>query len=171
RRLREETSDKVILPELENSAKNIAFLQPERVRFYKRAFAGARFRMNFWENLYRQADIAPATFDVTLGFDQAIREGYFPRVASFEGFVPFPFGNNFVYFYGGGSLALTREDTAPIAPLYMEPGVYSDLGASSTIVVPGVKHPFVKAARDTYFFGIGIDLLKLFSSGTVEKKQ
>lgn len=154
------------LPALENSKVNIAFSKSERVRFYKRLFAGFRLKSHFAESIAKEKDLSAATFDVTLGIDEFISNRIGNGVLSFEGFSPFPIGgNDYLYIYGGGSLRLTRKANS-FTPIFLERGNIEDLESATTIIVPGEKSPFGRAPRDTYFFGIGFDFLKLLRRET-----
>ena len=156
--------EKIDLPDLLPSSRNIAFVNEERVRFERRLFVGGRLKVNFFEDRFRQRNMSPAIFDLTVGADEAVTGRLRSPVMSFDGFTPLPFGNDVFYLYAGGSLKLERNAFANVPSIFLRSSAFtsSTLEAPTTLIVPGRQNPFVRSSRDTYFFGIGIDFMRLF---------
>ncbi|HQR33803.1 MAG TPA: hypothetical protein PLK30_13795 [Blastocatellia bacterium] len=141
--------------------KNFAFVVKERDRFFRSYFGGLRFE-TFYGNT---TPVSPsAMFDLTVGQDETITGGRMRgAVLSLDGFFPLPIGHgNLVYLFGTAQMALTRaklEDPL-LLPLA---DTTQTLTSKDTLIVP-VQAP----NRDLYRFGVGVNLLQVFT-GTPKK--
>lgn len=147
-----------------NGKANIAFISPERDRFFRRWFAGLRVKTRFFENEERSSLInqSPAMFDITIGQDEAITRKLTGKILTLEGFTPFPIRKfDYIYLFGGVSTRLTRKVNETIPPFFLEPVTNVSLTNNNTVTVPIDTSSFTRSNRDTFRFGIGIDLIRL----------
>jgi hypothetical protein len=136
----------------------IAFVSPNRDRFYREYFVGLRLKTLYFDDFERPRDIHPANLDVTFGQNEAITGGgLHGGVLRFDGFYPMPFGlRNYVYLYGTAQLKLTRAQTLE-APLFLNPApADASLSGPNTGVV---TLPTVN--RDYYKIGVGVNVIKV----------
>jgi hypothetical protein len=151
-------------PQLTN-AKYVGFTTPDRDRFFRQYSAG--IRVSTYINSTTGQLAPPATYDFTMGQDEAITGGQFKGVvARFSCFYPIaiPTGdrtnsdkNRFLYLFGMASLRAGRGENRQ--PLILEPA-----GADVKGYSPGVSLIAAPSNRDTYRIGIGVDFVNLFKS-------
>lgn len=144
---------------------NIAFVSPERDRFFRRWFTGIRLKTRFFENKKSSSLInqSPAMLDITIGQDEAITRKLTGKILTLEGFTPFPIRRlDYIYLFGGASTLLTRKVNETVPPFFFEPPVTNgSLTNNNTVIVPIDSSVFTRSNRDTFRFGIGIDLIRL----------
>lgn len=159
-------------PFITDDKQNIAFVVPERDRFLRRWFVGGRLKTFFYKNKSDYLDMSPATFDVTIGQDEAITRTLQHKVLSFEGFTPLPIRRlEYLYLFGGATMRLTRKVRTSVPNYFLQAGEITQLGDPlRTVIVSTENNPLTVSNRDTYFFGIGVDLFKLFANKTPENK-
>jgi hypothetical protein len=159
-----------LFPEIPNDKDNVAFVTPERDRFLRRWFVGTRILTHFYKGDSSRMDLSPASLDITIGQDEAITRKLSSPILNFEGFLPFPTDRfNYVYFYAGLSTRFTRKVNTRVPTFFLESATLSDLSDPlKTYVVSADENPLIVSNRDSYFFGIGIDLIKLFREKPVE---
>jgi hypothetical protein len=135
----------------------LAFISPDRDRFLRQYFGGLRFTTRYYEDNGEPAKLFPATFDITIGQNEAVTQRLRGTVLRLEGFYPLPIEKaKFVYLFGSGLLKLHRariDDN----PLVLDP-VTKPLALSDASVF---ALPAPQANRDSYRLGIGVDLLQL----------
>ena len=157
----------VLFPNIDFTGKtNIAFVSPERDRFFRRWFLGFRIKTRFFENADQQSilDQSPAMFDITVGQDEAITKKLTGRILTLEGFTPFPIKRfDYIYLFGGVSTRLTRRVNEVIPPFFLEPVTNVSLSNSNTVTVPIDSSSFTRSNRDTFRFGLGVDLIRLLT--------
>lgn len=151
---------------------NIAFVIPERDRFYRRWFAGMRLKHSFFQNRELPLDLSPAMLDITFGQDESISRTLKNKVMTFEGFTPFPLKElDYIYLFGGATLRLTRKINSNVPPFFLQNADVINLtNSNDTVIFSADSNPLTISNRDTYRFGIGIDLIKLFNRTREEKK-
>jgi hypothetical protein len=158
-------------PSLENASEQfLAFVSPDRDRFFRQFQAGFRFKTYYFSQRGNRIPRAPGMLDVTYGVNEAVTGGGIRGgVLRFDGFYPLPFDKlSFIYLYG---TALMKPVKSKINgdPLILEP-VNPELGLRAfsqnvrPIVVPQID-------RDYYRIGFGIDFVNILSKITPPNKQ
>lgn len=143
---------------------NVAFVTGERDRFYRRWFAGMRLKTSLWDDERTKSHIAPAMFDLTIGQDEAITKKLTNKILTFDGFTPFPIAKaDFIYLFGGVTMRLTRKVEEKIPSFFFRDPTSRDLTDPGMIIIPIDVSPFTQAGRDTFRFGVGVDLVRLFT--------
>jgi hypothetical protein len=164
---------KKAFPEVPETAVNVAFLNPERDRFLRRYFGGARLKTFFYKNDTERLDLSPATLDLTFGQDEAITKKLQGVVLTFEGFAPLPIPSaDYLFLYGGISTRLKAHANVRINSFQLRPASNFNLDDPGNIFYVSADHENLRVQkRDTYFFGIGVDLVKLFRKGSTPAPQ
>jgi hypothetical protein len=141
---------------------NIAFVGPNRIRFYRQYFGGFRFRTNFFDDDgMTRTDIFPALVDITAGQSEAITGRLQGVILRAQGSTPLPILGDFLSIVGSLQMRMGKNRNQPL--LFLEPAdAKASLFDSSTFIVPIDKNPNTISNRDTFKLGIGIDLYKLF---------
>jgi hypothetical protein len=142
---------------------NVAFIQSERDRFYRRYFVGFRVKNYFHENENKRIDQSPAMVDFTIGQNEAITNRLQGLVFSMDGFTPFPIKKfDYVYLFGGVNMRFNKN-TDKVVPFFLEAPQTINLFDTANVVIPIDATPFTRSNRDTFRFGIGIDLIRLIN--------
>lgn len=144
---------------------NIAFVTPERDRFFRRWFAGMRVRHSFFEDEEIPLDLNPAMLDITFGQDEGITKKLTNKVMTFEGFTPFPLkAADYIYLFGGATIRLTRKVNTNVPAFFLPSAEIINLtNSNDTVIVSADTNPLTLSNRDTFRFGIGIDVIRLFN--------
>lgn len=139
--------------------KNIAFVAPERDRFFRQYYAGFRLKTLFDD---KEVKYQPALFDVTFGQNEAITGILKGVIMRLDGSTPLPVSKaGFLYLFGSVNMRLGRNrETSPT--FFLEPTTGVSLTAADTIVFPVDRLPFQTKNRDVFRIGIGVDVFKLF---------
>lgn len=146
----------------------ISFVTSERDRFFRRYFGGFRLKNYFYENENTALDQSPAMLDLTVGQDEAITSRLQGLVMKLEGFTPFPVKKyDYIYLFGGVNMRFHRN-IATNVPFFLETPSSINLFDSANVVVPIDSTPFTRSNRDTFRFGIGIDLIRLLNKPPVK---
>jgi hypothetical protein len=155
---------RALFPGISDDKDNVGFVTPERDRFLRRWFLGGRLLTRFSKSDSRQLDISPASLDVTFGQDEAITRKLSGMVLNFEGFTPFPIKRlDYLYLYAGISTRLTRRVNTSVPSFFLEPADLGDLDDPlKTVLISADENRLTISNRDKYFFGIGVDLIRLF---------
>jgi hypothetical protein len=143
--------------------KNIAFVGPNRIRFYRQYFGGFRIRTNFYDDDGRtRADVFPALVDITAGQSEAITGRLQGVILRAQGSTPLPIlGGDFLSIFGSLQMRMGKNRNQSF--LFLEPaGGKVDLFDPTTVVVPIDKNPNTISNRDIFKIGIGVDLFRLF---------
>jgi hypothetical protein len=157
----------------------IAYVNPDRDRFFRQYYAGIRFKTHYLQNCDENDDIDvqdgdyhcmnyygsterlrpenrfPAMLDIGFGFNEAVTGGRLHGgVLRMDGFFPLPWDKaQSVYLFG---TALMKPRRANITtPLILA-------SAPDTTAVPGPNVaivPIPQADRDYYRIGVGVDLV------------
>ncbi|MGH9855490.1 MAG: hypothetical protein ACREBD_37110, partial [Blastocatellia bacterium] len=137
----------------EHAGKTVAFVAPDRDQLLKQYYGGFRFRTNF-----NDEDRPDAIFDVTIGQNAAVTRGkLIGPIMRVEGFYPIPMPNG-KYLYLFGTAMLKMGHPKIIDPVILKPPkTLPDLPSKDVPLIT------TEANRDIYRFGIGVDLLKLFT--------
>lgn len=146
--------------------KNIAFVAPERDRFFRQYYAGFRLK-TFFEN--KDVNYHPAIFDVTFGQNEALTSRLKGVIMRLDGSTPLPVSKTgFLYLFGSVNMRLGRSrETAPT--FFLEPTTGVSLTAADTIVFPVDRLPFQTKDRDVFRIGVGVDVFKLFKKEEAPK--
>jgi hypothetical protein len=140
----------------------VAFVLPDRDRFYRRWGVGYRYSKY---NPERASD-SPQTYTVSVGGDEAITGGTFSgAVVHLDAFYPLPISKtngryNVLYVFATSALRLARGDNR--APVILKPAAdtVKAYDANVTVVSQG-------STRDYYRLGIGVDFVRLL--GAIKK--
>jgi hypothetical protein len=144
--------------------KKISFVSPERDRFFRRWFAGLRLKTFFFDKDENPLALSPATLDITVGQDEAITKKLTKKILTFDGFTPFPIRNlDYIYLFGSINLALTRKVNTDVPSFFLEQAAFDPENPSETVIVSSDSNRLTISNRDTFKFGIGIDLIRLFT--------
>jgi hypothetical protein len=152
---------------------NVAFVLPNRSRFYRDYSVGIRLRTYFFSGdcthkavsaidqtatSCKAANIYPGTFDIRIGQDETVTGGYFRGlVMTTTASYPLPGTGGTIRIFGSTYLSMNRNKNMPVLAL---------LAASSTIPITDpsvVVQPIVPSDHDYYRIGIGADLIPIIS--------
>jgi hypothetical protein len=146
----------------------IAFVSPDRDRFFRQFYAGLRARTWYFDS--RNDDIPlnryPASLDITFGQNESITGGRLRGgVFRLEGFYPLPYeGLKFINIFGTAMMKLSR--TRITNPLILTPAP-----AGTTVPAPNAVIVTVPQMNRDYFrIGIGIDFVSLIKSFGIGQK-
>jgi hypothetical protein len=140
---------------------HIAFVSPERDNFYTQWYVGLRLRTNHYPKagVDKQSRF-PGIIDITVGQNSAVNGGTLGKglkVWRIDAFYPLP--KQGIYLFGAAFLH--RKQRAERTPLILQ-------AADAAVAVTG-SDVFVhtltpeERVRDLWKFGIGVDLIALFS--------
>jgi len=152
---------------------NVAFVLPNRSRFYRDYFAGIRLRTFFFtgdcshksiaagddaKTSCKAANVHPGTFDIRFGQDETVTAGFRRGVVmTIAASYPLPKTGGTVRIFGSMYMRLHHnENTAALALV----------AASSTIPITDpsvVIQPINPSDHDYYRLGIGADLIPIIS--------
>lgn len=146
--------------------KNIAFVLPDRDRFFRQYYGGVRLKTYYTK--YEKKDggtyRVPAMLDVLFGGNEAItgrlRAGGIFRL---DGFIPLP-GTSSVYIFGTAMLKLARANI--VNPLIL-PVASSDVTINDPNLLIVKNSNIMK--RDLYRIGVGFDLVPIFNKALKKK--
>ncbi len=143
---------------------NIAFVSPERDRFFRQYYAGFRMKTYFERS---EIKYQPAMFDVMFGQNEAITNRLQGVIMRFDGSTPIPIGKaDFLYLFASTQMKLGKNVNRSLPSFFLDPATNVSLTSSDTAVVPIDRSPYLRSNRDIFRIGVGIDLFKLF-----EKKE
>jgi len=149
------------LPPIPAGKDFIAFVSPDRDRFFRQYYGGVRLQTYYFN--YWNPDIPlkrfPAVLDITFGQNEAVTGGRLRGgVLRLEGFYPLPYeGLKFINIFGTALMRLTR--TQITNPLILEPAP-----TGTTVPAPNVFIQTVpQINRDYYRIGVGIDFMSLIN--------
>jgi hypothetical protein len=163
----------------------IAFISPDRDRFFRQYFGGFRFKTFSYETekdtngkvkpdtngnpIEHLSNVFPATFDITFGQSEAVTGGRLHKfVVGLDGFYPLPFPDNSRFLYLFGSARFKAGGPKNIGT----PFILDTAASSVTITDPKVfiADP-TPTNRDTYRIGFGVDLVELFKFAKSQGKE
>ncbi len=144
---------------------NIAFVTPDRSRFFRQYYAGLRLKTFFFEDdKTTPKEMFPAMLDLTFGQNEAITNRAQGVILRFDGSMPLPIRNNeFLYLFGGVQMKLGKNVNQQIPPFFLEAATNVSLSSADTLIVPIDQSPFLRSNRDIFRIGIGIDIFKIFT--------
>lgn len=147
------------LPEIPAGKEFIAFVSPDRDRFFRQFYAGFRAHGYYFD--YKNPDIPlkryPATLDVTFGMNESVTGGRLRGgVLRLEGFYPLPYNDlEFINLFGTAIIKPTR--TRIQDPLILEPAPAGTTVPAANVFLVTVP----QINRDYYRVGVGIDVISL----------
>jgi hypothetical protein len=143
---------------------NVAFVSPERARFFRQYYGGLRFKTLYYEGKDKMKNVLPAMFDVTFGQNEAITNHLKGVILRLDGSTPFPIkGNDFLYLFGSAQMKMGRNVNQPIPPFFLEPSASgTTLTNNDTVAIPIDRSPYLRSNRDVFKIGVGVDLTKIF---------
>jgi len=146
--------------------KNVAFVSPNRDKFYRQYYGGVRLK-TFFQDEDRSLNYFPAMFDITIGQNEAITSKLRGVILRFDGSTPLPIKKvDFLYIFGSAQMKLGKTVNQSLPSFFLEPATTTSLTSNDTVVIPIDRSPFLLSNRDVYRIGVGVDLFKLF-----EKKE
>lgn len=146
--------------------KYVAFLLPNRSRFYSDYSAGIRLRTYFYtgdckarnDPSCKVDDIFPGIFDIRFGQDQTVTAGMLRGVVmTIDASYPLPGTGGSIRIYGSSYLRL--HDNLNEVPLAVTPATSQVAITDPTLVV----QPIQPSDQDYYRLGAGVDLVSLIS--------
>ncbi len=147
----------------------VAFVLPDRDRFFRQAYAGLRVASNYIEdNEQFPKRRFPATFDITYGFNESVTGGRIRGgVMRLDGFLPIPYSDvSWIYLFGTG-LFKPGTRASIQSPFLLDPAPTGSSATDPTAVV--ISTP--QANRDYYRIGFGIDFIDLVKTLQASKNQ
>jgi hypothetical protein len=151
-----------LFPEAKDKT-NIAFVSPERDRFFRQYYGGLRFKTFFYDKHGYLINRFPALLDVTFGQNELVTGKLRNAIFRLEGFYPFPFKSaKFLYLYGTAMMKMGGGGVKNNLPLFLKPPTTNvQLPDDNTVIVPIDRNPNLRSTRDYYRFGLGINLIEL----------
>jgi len=149
------------LPTIPAGKDFVAFVSPDRDRFFRQYYAGFRIQTYYFD--FRNPDVPmkryPATLDITYGQNEAVTGGRLRGgVIRLEGFYPLPYdGLKFINLFGTALIKPSR--TKITDPLILEAapaGTSVPANNVFLLTIPQIN-------RDYYRVGVGIDFMSLIS--------
>jgi hypothetical protein len=157
------------LPTVPEGKEFIAFVSPDRDRFFRQFYAGLRLQTHYFD--YENPDVPlkryPATLDITYGQNEAVTGGRLRGgVIRLEGFFPLPYeGLKFINLFGTALIKPTR--TQITEPLILEAAPTGTTVPANNVFL--FTQPQIN--RDYYKVGVGIDLMSLISKWKAATKK
>ena len=157
------------LPEVPEGKEFIAFVSPDRDRFFRQYYAGLRLQTHYFD--YENPNVPlkryPATLDITYGQNEAVTGGRLRGgVIRLEGFFPLPYeGLKFINLFGTALIKPTRTQIT-------EPLILETAPAGTAIPADNVfLFTVPQINRDYYKVGVGIDFMSLISKWKAVTKK
>jgi hypothetical protein len=136
--------------------KFIAFVPPERDRFYRQYFLGLRIK-SYHFNAQGEPDQFPSMLDLTFGQNSAVTGGQLRHfVFGIDGSYQLPFKG--IYIFGSTNLKVGGSKTSK-TPFVLDP---VDASENIKLSNPDVVITSRQLNRDVYRLGVGVDLVNLF---------
>jgi|GEM_PF-2482019 len=149
-----------LFPEAEGKT-NIAFVTPERDRFFRQYYGGFRFNTYFFDKHGDVINRFPAILDVTFGQNEIVTGKLRNAVFRLEGFYPFPFAAKLLYLYGTAMMKVGGGGVKTTLPLFLDVATGITSPDANTVIVPIDRNPNLRSNRDYYRIGVGINLIEL----------
>lgn len=156
------------------SQTTVAFVFPNRSRFYRDWFGGIRLRTFYYGGDDNSAcstgkkvcDIYPGTFDIRFGEDETVTSGHLiPLVMTLSGSYPFPGTQGILRIFGETHLRLKGNQNTPT--LAATPSsTFTPISDPSVVV-----QPINPADTDYYRLGLGVDIVPLISKWISSSKN
>jgi hypothetical protein len=145
------------LPDLPAGTEFVAFVSPDRDRFFRQYYAGFRLQTHYFDYKNPRVPINrfPATLDITYGQNEAITGGRLRGgVIRLEGFYPLPYDElKFINLFGTALFRPIRTKiTDPLILQLAPPDTAVPAANVFLITVPQIN-------RDYYRVGVGIDFI------------
>ncbi|MFT3744574.1 MAG: hypothetical protein QM785_09770 [Pyrinomonadaceae bacterium] len=140
---------------------NIAFVSPDRDKFFRQYYAGIRMKTEF-QNDSEGNRVFPAMVDFSVGQNEAITGTLRGVILRADGSTPLPVFGGRLTIFGSTQLRLGRR-VKETFPLFLNPAdSAATLTATSTAIVPIDRYPRTISGRDIFKLGIGVDLFRIF---------
>ena len=146
------------------SQTTVAFVFPNRSRFYRDWFGGIRLRTFYYGGDQgacpgkKVCDIYPGTFDMRFGEDETVTSGHLiPLVMTLTGSYPLPGTQGVLRIFGETHLRLKGNRNMPT--LAATPSTTFTAISDPTVVVQSIN----PVDTDYYRLGLGIDIVPLIS--------
>lgn len=158
-----------LFPEAEGKA-NIAFVSPERDKFFRQYFGGLRLKTRFFDgDKSRPSNVFNALVDITAGQNEAITSSLRGVILRVDGSTPLPVAGGIISIFGETQMKLGRQVNQVVQTLFLTPADSNvTLTSPGTVIVPLDRYPSTISNRDVFRIGIGVDLFRLFRS---QKKE
>jgi len=145
------------LPALPTGTEFVAFVSPDRDRFFRQFYGGLRLQTHYFD--YRNPSIPlnryPAQLDITYGQNEAITGGRLRGgVIRIEGFYPLPYDElKFINLFGTALIRPVRTNITD--PLILQPAPSGTVVPANNVLLITVP----QINRDYYRLGVGIDFI------------
>lgn len=145
------------LPALPTGTEFVAFVSPDRDRFFRQFYGGLRLQTHYFD--YRNPSIPlnryPAQLDITYGQNEAITGGRLRGgVIRIEGFYPLPYDElKFINLFGTALIRPVRTHITD--PLILQPAPSGTVVPANNVLLITVP----QINRDYYRVGVGIDFI------------
>lgn len=147
---------------------NVAFVAPERDRFFRQYYGGFRMKTFYRDN---EIKYSPAMFDVMFGQNEAMTNRMQGVILRLDGSVPIAYKKaNFLYLFGSTQMKLGKNINRPIPPFFLESATNAALTNSDTAIIPIDRSPYLRSNRDIFRISVGVDLFKLFKGKDDDEK-
>lgn len=158
-----------LFPDIDFTGKtNVAFVTPDRDRFYRQYYGGIRLK-TFFED--KNLENFPAVFDVMIGQNEAITNKLQGAILRVDGSTPLPInGAKFLTIFGSVNMRLSRNVNESIPQFFLDPATGASLSGSDTTIISIDRSPFQTRNRDIFRIGVGVDLFKLFKKEEAPKQ-
>lgn len=148
-----------------SSFTHIAFVSPDRGRFYRQYYGGIRLRTIFYDQeKHVRNDVFPALVDIMAGQNESITGKLLGVIIRANGSTPLPIKDGMLSIFGSAQVRLGKgRNENQRTPLFLpaaDPN--ATLSQSTTFIVPFEKNPGVISNRDTFRLGLGVDIFRLF---------
>ncbi|HEX5708669.1 MAG TPA: hypothetical protein VFX96_15300 [Pyrinomonadaceae bacterium] len=135
----------------------IAFARPDRDRFFRQYYVGARINTFFFNNYNVPTQRFPAQLDVMVGQNEFVSGGKLAGpVFRFDGFFPLPYEDyKFINLYATAMMRFGGARTS--TPLILQPAPDGTVVPGANVFLFTLPHP----SRDYYRIGFGVDFVSL----------
>ncbi len=136
--------------------KTVAFVTPDRSRFFRQVFGGLRLKTYDVNDDTHEIVATRGMIDLELGADEEITGGTLKKwVGRLEAFYKLPETPVYVF----GTALLHFAESVNTTPLIMQAATSVSIPAADTLVLP-----IAQADRDVWKVGVAVDLLPLFTN-------
>jgi hypothetical protein len=142
------------------TTKLIAFVSPDRDRFFRQYQAGFRLKTHYFSLIDKPLYRFPAMLDITYGINESVTRGRVRGgVLRLDAFYPLPWDSvKFIYLYGTAMLKPARAKiTDPLILQAAPAGTPVPSPDTAIVTIPQID-------RDYYRLGVGVDAISLFKT-------
>jgi hypothetical protein len=143
---------------ISDQKKFIAFVSPDRDRFFRQYYLGLRFKTHYFE-WGQNTERYPAILDVSLGQNESVTGGRLNGIVlRLEGFYALPLTKGTVSLFGTALLQLKASNISdPLILKRAPPNISVPSPDVAIVTIPQIN-------RDYYRIGVGIDLVQVIKA-------